>query len=170
MKRLIVIALASMMCLIGKARSWTDGNGTTWNFNISGGKATISSGGTYSGDLTIPSTVYVGETAYTVTSIGTCAFSNCSSLTSINIPEGVTSIGSYAFDGCSSLTSINIPEGVTSIGSSAFYYCSSLTSINIPENVTSIGESAFMYCIGLTSITIPNSVTSIGSSAFSSCI
>ena len=64
-------------------------------------------------------------------------------MTSIVIPEGVTSIGSSAFSGCSSLTSIVIPEGVTSIGSSAFYYCSSLTSIDLPDSVTSIGYDAF---------------------------
>lgn len=99
-KQFLITLLMCCVSISMSAAEWTDGNGTTWNFNISGGKATISSGGTYSGDLTIPSTVYVGETAYTV-----------------------TSIGSYAFNGCSSLTSINIPEGVTSIGSSAFYDC-----------------------------------------------
>ncbi len=58
----------------------------------------------------------------------------------------MTRIGNDAFSWCSSLTSINIPEGVTSIGELAFYKCSSLTSITIPESVTSIGSSAFNYC------------------------
>ena len=55
------------------------------------------------------------------------AFSNCSSLTSIVIPNSVTSIGSYAFYKCSSLTSIVIPNSVETIGDYAFYNCSSLT-------------------------------------------
>ena len=97
------------------------------------------------------------------------AFSGCSSLTSIIIPNGVTSIGSYAFESCSSLTSITIPESVTSIGASTFSGCSSLTSITIPESVTSIGNYAFSGCSLLTSITIPEGVTSIGSYAFSGC-
>ncbi len=56
---------------------------------------------------------------------------------------------SWAFSGCSSLTSISIPEGVTSIGYDAFGGCSSLTSISIPESVSSIGDGAFSGCYNL---------------------
>ena len=104
-----------------------------------------------------------------VTSIGDWAFSDCSSLTNITIPDSVTEIGDYAFYDCSSLTSIAIPDSVTSIGYRAFLGCSSLESIVIPDSVTSIGENAFGYCSSLTSITIPDSVTSIGDYAFSGC-
>ena len=101
-----------------------------------------------------------------VTSIGYWAFSYCTSLTSITIPNSVTSIGSDAFNYCTSLTSITIPNSVTSIGRGAFEYCESLTSITIPNSVTSIGYYAFSDCTSLTSITIPDSVTSIGGYAF----
>ena len=104
-----------------------------------------------------------------ITSIGSFAFGDCSSLSSIEIPEGVTSIGFSAFEYCSSLSSIKIPEGVTSIGFHAFGDCSSLSSIKIPKGVTSIEGSAFEGCSSLSSIEIPKGVTSIGSGAFENC-
>ena len=105
----------------------------------------------------------------TVTSIGDQAFYNCTSLTSVTIPDSVTSIGDRAFRYCISLTSVTIPDSVTSIGEFAFRYCKSLTSVAIPNSVTSIGERAFSECTSLTSVTIPDSVTSIGVGAFASC-
>ena len=64
----------------------------------------------------------------------------------------VTSIGRSAFSDCTGLTSITIPESVTSIGEGVFSGCTGLTSIVIPESVASIGERAFSDCTGLTSI------------------
>ena len=101
--------------------------------------------------------------------ISSGAFSGCSSLTSVTIPNSVTNIGNRAFYDCSKLPSITIPNSVTSIGNYAFYNCTGLTSVTIPNSVKSIGEHAFAYCNYLTSVTIPNSVTSIGFAAFSSC-
>ena len=104
-----------------------------------------------------------------VTTIGDLAFSDCTGLTSITIPDRVTSIGASAFSGCTGLTSITIPDRVTSIGESAFEFCTGLISVIIGNSVTSIGESAFYNCRGLTSIIIPDSVTHIVGYAFSDC-
>ena len=123
----------------------------------------------YSGSISIPSTVYYSGATYTVASIGDAAFWACGGLTNVTIPSNVTSIGSVAFGGCTGLTSITIPSSITLIGSNAFSGCSGLTSITIPSSVTSIGNGAFSGCSGLTSITIPSSITSIGSDAFSGC-
>ena len=127
------------------------------------------SSGKYFGEVVIPESVEHEGAAYSVTSIGSSAFRDCSGLTSVNIPNSVTSIGDYAFSGCSRLTSVTIPNSVTSIGESAFSGCSRLTSVTIPNSVTSIGDNAFSGCSRLTSVTIPNSVTSIGDNAFAVC-
>ena len=119
--------------------------------------------------ITIPRTVTYDSITYIVTRIGDAAFYDCSSLTSISIPNSITSIGEGAFYFCSSLTSINIPNSVTSIGYAAFCGCSSLTSIALPEGVTSVENRTFQVCSSLTSITLPNSVTSIGHNAFDDC-
>ena len=117
---------------------------------------------------------YVPESLKTViitgeTSIGESAFSGCSNLTSVVIPESVMSIGDAAFADCSNLMSVVIPESVTSIGDFVFDGCSNLTSVTMPDGVTSIGNYAFAGCSNLTSVTIPDSVTIMGDYAFVGC-
>ncbi len=130
-----------------------------------------------------------------VTSIGNYAFSNCTTLKNITIPDSITKIFDHAFWLCSGFTNIYIPNSVSEIGTSAFQGCSkllsvtfeennqslyfysgsqfagclSLTTINIPDGATSISHGMFSGCSSLTSITIPDSVTSIGNYAFSGC-
>jgi len=101
--------------------------------------------------------------------IADSAFSNCSDLTSITLPDSVTSIGSYAFYSCHSLESMKIPNSVTSIGDGAFCGCTGLKRITLSDNVTSIGGNAFNNCYSLEGITIPDNVTSIGGNAFYNC-
>ena len=64
-----------------------------------------------------------------------------------NLNFGVTSIGSCAFSDCVNLSSITISGSVTSIGNGAFASCLSMSSIIIPSGITSIGMQAFDYCI-----------------------
>ncbi len=87
--------------------------------------------------------------------------------TTITLKEGTKGIADFAFSNCSNLAAINIPNSVTYIGEGAFNNCSSLTTINIPNSVTYIGSYAFSGCSSLTTINIPNSVTAIGYDAFS---
>ena len=117
-------------------------------------------------DIVIPSTSPEGDI---VTSIGDAAFSECSSLTSVEIPDSVTSIGDAAFIVCTGLTSVVIPDSVTSIGDQAFWGCIGLSSVVIPDSVTSIGNYAFGSCTSLSSVVIGDNVTSIGEGAFLYC-
>lgn len=158
-------------------------NGTTWYYNLisndkGGYDAAITyhslSGHTYSGDVIIPAALK----GYTVTTIGTMAFDNCSSLTSIKIPNSVTVIEDYAFYNCSSLTSITIPDSVTTIGNNAFYGCNSLTSFMVDgrnSNYCSINgmicskDGQTLFCGVNGDVEVPNSVITIGSHAFDGC-
>ena len=102
-----------------------------------------------------------------VSTIGREAFFNCTNLSDINIPSGVVSIGESAFYDCA-LTEISIPKGVTEIMSSSFYG-NDFSAIEISEGVTSIGHDAFGSCSNLEFVSFPQSLTSIGYNAFGFC-
>ena len=121
------------------------------------------------GALTIPATVTNEDTEYSVTSIGSSAFSSCYYLKAVTIPASVTNIGSSAFSSCYNLKAVTIPASVTNIGSSAFSWCSRLTAVTIPEGVATIGSSAFERCSSLTEVNIPASAINIGSWVFAYC-
>ena len=128
---------------------------------------------------TIPETIEYYGTTFAVTSIGYSAFSYCSSLVAVSIPNSVTSIEDGAFSNCSSLTLMMVENGNTVYDSrqncNAIIETATNTLIagcqntTIPNGITSIGRKAFYGCTSLSSITIPNSVTEIGNHAFDDC-
>jgi hypothetical protein len=127
-----------------------------------------------------------------VTSIVGGVFSDSEDLRirTVTIPGSVKTIGDYAFDWCTSLTRVEMGEGVESIGSNAFYGCCSLETVVLPTTITYIGTDAFRYTPWLDNlpgddngfvvianvlmaykgqggaITIPNGVTIISSEVF----
>ena len=171
----LFLTAATMLCCTAAtwAQTTFENEAGTLKFTVTdGNNVSVSKGtNTPSGDIEIPSEVTDSEsgTPYTVTSIGSSAFLNCSDLTSVTIPESVESIGYMAFRGCTGLTSINIPKSVISIADYAFSNCSNLTTINISEGVINIQNDVFSNCSNLTTINIPESVTSIGDRVFNGC-
>jgi hypothetical protein len=93
----------------------------------------------FGGAVTIPSTI----TGLPVTRIGDTAFSDCTNLTSVTIPNSVTGIGNDAFDGCTSLASVTIPNSVTNIWSYTFASCSNLKGVYFQGNAPNSGPSVF---------------------------
>lgn len=87
-----------------------------------------------------------------VTSVSTKAFVSCESLEYAFIPSSMKDID--GFTACSSLKSINLPEGLETIGIQAFCDCDSLKTVIIPSSVNSIGFGAFEWCDSLTEIKV----------------
>ena len=103
-----------------------------------------------------------------VTSTGVGAFLEMSNVTSVSLPQSLESIYS-SFGHCTSLTAIDIPDGVSVIDSTAFLECTSLKTVKLPNNNTSIGAFAFSGCTALESIVIPEGMTEIANYVFERC-
>lgn len=104
-----------------------------------------------------------------VRTVGTSAFSGCVNLASVDLPSTLTSIGSKALTGCTALTAIDVPEGVRELSGSLFSGCTALATATLPATLTSIASSAFANCSALTAIVVPDAVTTIGDDAFKGC-
>ena len=81
------------------------------------------------------------------------AFSNCTALQEVTLPDDMKVIGTGAFFGCAALTTVNLSQ-VTRINLSAFWGCTSLETLAL-DNVTAIGQEAFYECTGLETLKIP---------------
>ena len=79
-------------------------------------------------------------------------FENCTSLTSIAMPNTATTIEEDAFYGCSKLTSVKIGTSVSEIQKRAFEKCTALAQIDLPKSVKSVQPDAFRNCTKLTKV------------------
>lgn len=96
-------------------------------------------------------------------------FENCSSITKIELPEGLKQINGQSFSYCSNLEEILIPDSVSEIGKKAFFGCSKLKSIKLPTQLRQIGECVFAECSKLKSIKLPTQLRQIGDGVFAGC-
>ena len=101
-----------------------------------------------------------------VTTVGRCAFYNCSGVTQVTLPQSLVSIGQAAFMGASMQSTLTLPGSLEKIGSQAFEGATGLKTLTIPDSVTVLGSSVFDTCHSLETITIGDGVTTIPSMAF----
>ena len=99
MKKLLLILVTIMMPIVASAAA-VEIDGIYYNIIGTGKELEVTKNDGNTGDVVIPETVIYNEKTYSVTSIGSYAFHDCSGLTSVTIPNSVTSIGSYAFREC----------------------------------------------------------------------
>ncbi|MBQ6967618.1 MAG: leucine-rich repeat protein, partial [Lachnospiraceae bacterium] len=111
-----------------------------------------------------------------ITDIGESAFSGCTLLESITLPDDLESIGNNAFEGCENLESFTVPAGVDHIGSSVFKGCEKLTELKSDsekfnaENNTLVETETKTLIAGCNGSTaIPDGVEAIGDGAFDGC-
>lgn len=183
MKRQLLLFLVLFLSITSiYSRSFIS-NGINYNITsaVSPYSISVTAGGTYTGDVVIPSTVSYNDTVFSVTSVYTNAFNGSSELKSITLPNTITSIGTGAFYGCTGLQSIQLdaanPYFVFANGilynksQSQIICCLTNTTgkIEIPQTVTTILTGAFYGCTEIKSVVIPNSVNSINSQAFYNC-
>ena len=95
-------------------------------------------------ELTIPSTISYEGKVYNVIRIGYAAFDQCN-LTYVDIPSSIKTIGVAAFSNCSSLTSITLKEGLEHIEGNAFADCRLLETIIFPNSLKTVGSYAFSF-------------------------
>ena len=114
---------------------------------------------------------------YQYNSTGTsqaCTFRiNGTSVTTINIPEGITKVSPYAFAYMTNITTVTIPSTVKSIGAYAFRNCTGIGTVTFADGsqLDSIATYAFAGSnkSTFTKIVFPSSLRVIESSAFNGC-
>ena len=102
--------------------------------------------------------------------IGKYAFSECSSLASVDLSTtNVQTIGAWAFESCSSLEWVAFPDALQTIRNSAFWGCSSLVRVVFPDALQTIEPAAFKGCSSLTSVVFPDALQNIRDFSFHGC-
>lgn len=118
---------------------------------------------TYSG---ADNSVYKATLPDSLKVIAQSAFTDCYSLTSLSLGNGVETIGRQAFFKARSLVDLDLGSSLVSIGENAFAYGSLLTSVSVPDSTVNIEGGAFGQCPQLTSVSLGTGLRSIGSSVF----
>ena len=91
--------------------------------------------------------------SHPVTRLDDYLFYDCAALTEVTVPGSVKAIGTYTFGNCTSLTTVNLSEGLERIEHS-FEGCTALKSITVPASVNLVFDGTFIGCGALESIEV----------------
>lgn len=102
-----------------------------------------------------------------VSVINNSAFAYNQDLKQITFGENsqLTHLYDNVFCECTSLTSIVLPDSLTWLGTNAFRLCTSLESVYVSPNLTHLGSLAFSYCTALEYIYLPESLSVMASNS-----
>ncbi|MBQ0119815.1 MAG: leucine-rich repeat protein [Bacteroidales bacterium] len=125
-----------------------------------------------------------------LTTIGEYAFSKCTSLKKVNLPQSVRRIEKRAFEQCglesfdmppityleegllyycTDLKSVTLSPTIKTLPANTVYGCHSLTQLIIPEGIEALATSSINYCNSLTTVQFPNTLTTIGDNVMYNC-
>lgn len=113
-----------------------------FTYRINGSHVALTAYSGTSTSITVPASVVNGADTYTVTAIGSGAFSG-SAITSISLPSTVVSIEEAAFANCGQLTSVDFSGAYVSIENRAFKQCTLLSNVYGTENICKLGVESF---------------------------
>ncbi len=109
---------------------------------------------------------FVGTTA-----VAEKMFRGCKALTEFPLWDGITTFGSYACSECTSIEKVVFPQTVTTIGTNAtvFASCTSLKKIVLPNGPVSLGSYCFEKCTALTDVWMPAGASTFSAQVFGQC-
>lgn len=143
----LVIVMAMMLCVSATHAYDFESGGLCYNINSSNTVSVTyrtSSYNSYSGSVTIPSTVTHGGTTYRVTEIGASAFRDCADLEWLTIDADIVNVGPNALSGCTLIEEIVFPNSLSIVGSQAMQGCSTLFTVYFGSGLTQLGDNVFM--------------------------
>lgn len=137
-----LLAMTTMGAPVKVGDLWYEVNGTN-TVKVVRDPASLNNSNPYKGAYTVPSTVNINGTTYTVNEIGENCFRG-SSVNAITLPNTITRIGSFAFGSTSSLKSLVLPSSLRVLENECFSF-SGLNKLTIEEGLDSVGFGGLGY-------------------------
>lgn len=114
--------------------------------------------------------LYLGRlVTYDTSSDQVSPFAHITAMKQLTVGPNVGIIGKYAFTGCSELPKVYLPDNITSVGLAAFRDCAALDTLRLSDKLVSVGEQSFMNCTTLKNVILPASLDALSDQTFAGC-